>query len=157
MLKMRLQRVGRKHEPSFRLVLTDSKNSTKSGRFKEILGSYDPRKTTDLLKIDRIKHWLSQGVIPTDSVHNLLVTHNIIEGKKKNVLPKKTPIIKETPVEESSKVEAVPEPAAAEESVAPVEDTVKEVKEPETVNEPTVEAPAEAPSETPASENTENQ
>jgi small subunit ribosomal protein S16 len=90
MLKIRLQRVGRKHEPSFRLVLTDSKNSTKSGRFNEILGSYDPRKKSDLIKADRIKHWLSVGARPTDTVHNLLVTHKVIDAKKKNVLPKKT-------------------------------------------------------------------
>lgn len=86
---MRLQRVGRKHETVYRLVLTDSKNSTKSGRFKEILGSYDPRKTVDLLKVDRIKYWLKEGVLPTGTVHNLLVTHKILDAKKINVLPKK--------------------------------------------------------------------
>jgi small subunit ribosomal protein S16 len=163
MLKMRLQRVGRKHETAFRLVLTDSKNSTKSGRFKEILGSYDPRKSTDLLKVDRIKHWLSLGIKPTDSVHNFLVTHKVIEGKKKNVLSKKTPIIKEAPV-----VEAAPEAAPIEEVITATEaieekpeeimaETAPEVvAEPETVNEPKVEAPKEelAP-EAPAEEKSE--
>ncbi|MFH1473097.1 MAG: 30S ribosomal protein S16 [bacterium] len=100
MLKIRLQRVGRKHEPSFRLVLTDSKNSTKSGKFNEILGSYDPRKSIDSFNTDRIKHWLSKGAQATGTVHNLLITHKIIEGKKRNVLPKKSPPIKEeTPIE----------------------------------------------------------
>ncbi|MDD5069019.1 MAG: 30S ribosomal protein S16, partial [Candidatus Pacebacteria bacterium] len=42
-LKIRLQRVGRKHEPVFRVVLTDSKNSTKSGKYLEVLGSFDAR------------------------------------------------------------------------------------------------------------------
>ncbi|MBI1974725.1 MAG: 30S ribosomal protein S16 [Candidatus Zambryskibacteria bacterium] len=88
MLKMRLQRVGRTHEPAFRLVLTESKNSTKSGRFKEILGSYDPRKSTDSLNADRIKYWLSQGVTPTATVNNLLVTHQIISAPKINVSAK---------------------------------------------------------------------
>src|SRR3989344_768545 len=88
MLKIRLQRVGRTHEPSFRLVLTDSKNSTKSGRFKEVLGSYDPRKSTDSLDAERIKHWLSNGASPTDTVHNLLVKHRIINAKKINVSAK---------------------------------------------------------------------
>ncbi|MDQ3089754.1 MAG: 30S ribosomal protein S16 [bacterium] len=153
MLKMRLQRVGRKHEPSFRLVLTDSKNSTKSGRFKEILGSYDPRKSTDLFKVERIKHWLSHGVQPTGSVHNLLVTHKIIEGKKINVLPKKTPIIKvepvvenkiETPKEEESVTAKAPEIIAEEKSEEVLAETApSEIKEPETVNEPSVEAPPE--------------
>ena len=111
MLMMRLQRVGRIHEPTFRLVLTDSKNSTKSGRFKEILGSYDPRKTVDLIKVDRVKYWLGQGVKPTGTVHNLLVTHKIIQAPKVNVLPKKVVIKKEAPVE-SAPVEAPVEPAS---------------------------------------------
>ena len=55
MLMIRLQRVGRKHEPVFRLVLTDSKNSTKSGRFLEVLGSYSPKSNSCEIKTDRIK------------------------------------------------------------------------------------------------------
>src|SRR3990167_7066524 len=96
MLKIRLQRIGRVHEPSFRLVLTDSKNSTKSGRFKEVLGSYDPRKSTDSIDAERIKHWLSTGANPTDTVHNLLVKHRIINAKKINVSAKskKAPVTK---------------------------------------------------------------
>lgn len=82
---IRLQRVGRKHQPSFRLVLTDSNNSTKSGRFKEILGSYDPRKTTEVLKADRIQHWLKMGARPTATAHNLLVKQGISAGKKVHV------------------------------------------------------------------------
>jgi len=95
MLKIRLQRTGRKHEPTFRVLLTDSKNSTKSGKFKEILGSYDARKTNTILKADRIKYWLSVGAEASGTVHNLLVSEKIIEGKKVNVLPKKTVIKKE--------------------------------------------------------------
>ena len=98
MLKIRLQRVGRKHEPTFRLVLTDSKNSTKSGRFSEILGSYDPRKSTEVFKADRIKHWLSQGAGVTPTIHNLLVTHKVLIAPKINVSAKskKTPVVKES-------------------------------------------------------------
>ncbi len=85
MLRIRLQRVGRKHEPSFRLVLTDSKNSTKSGRFAEVLGSYDPRKTTEALKAERVRYWLSLGALPTASVNNLLIKKGVIRGKKIDV------------------------------------------------------------------------
>lgn len=96
MLKIRLQRVGRKHEPTFRLVLTDSQNSTKSGRYLEVLGNHDPRhKDKTTFNADRIKHWLSKGVQLTETVHNMLVTKKVIEGKKINVLPKKSPIKKE--------------------------------------------------------------
>jgi small subunit ribosomal protein S16 len=110
MLKMRLQRVGRRHIPVFRLVLTDSKNSTKSGRFAEILGSYDPRKSTDAFNTERIKYWLDKGVGLTGTVHNLLVTHKVIDAKKINVLPKKTVVAKEVFVEAPTPVvEAAPE------------------------------------------------
>jgi small subunit ribosomal protein S16 len=90
MLMMRLQRIGRKNEPSFRLVLTDSKNSTKSGKFLEILGSHNFRKDGTVLKADRIKHWMSVGAQVSDTAHNLLLSNKVITGKKKNVLPKKT-------------------------------------------------------------------
>ncbi|MEK7567896.1 MAG: 30S ribosomal protein S16 [Patescibacteria group bacterium] len=90
MLRIRLQRVGRKHEPSFRVVLTESQNSTKSGRVQEILGTYDPRFDNPVIKGDRVKYWISMGAQPTDTVHNLLVSQKILEGKKKNVLPKKS-------------------------------------------------------------------
>ncbi|MFZ2484917.1 MAG: 30S ribosomal protein S16 [Minisyncoccia bacterium] len=141
MLKIRLQRVGRVHEPSFRLVLTDLQNSTKSGRFKEILGSYDPRKSTDALETERIKYWLSQGADPTATVHNLLVRHRIITAKKINVSSKskKAPVVKEEAkeavaeevvkeetVEEAPKEAAPQEEAVAEEVPAPTENAIIE-------------------------------
>ena len=168
MLKMRLQRVGRKHEPAFRLVLTDSKNSTKSGKYNEILGSYDARKKTDLLKTDRIHYWLGRGIAVTGTVHNLLVSHKILDAKKINVLPKKTPpakaevaeepkarVVEEAPaqaVAESAPVieEATPEVSTPEEAPAPIEETATVVEaEPVTESNPVVEAPAETPVEAP--------
>jgi len=96
MLKIRLQRVGRKHEPTFRLVLTDSKNSPKSGRTLETLGSYDSRRGEKAeFKNDRINHWVAKGAQLSGTVHNLLVDKKVITGKKINVLPKKQPIKKE--------------------------------------------------------------
>ena len=95
MLKIRLQRIGRKNDPSFRVVLTDSKNSTKSGRFLEILGTYNPKVIDKKNRInfvnDRIKFWLSKGAKLSDTMHNFLVQNAVIEGKKINVLPKKKP------------------------------------------------------------------
>ena len=105
MLMIRLQRVGRKHEPTFRLVLTDSKNGPKSGKYLEVLGSYDPRLDNKIeqFKVEKIKHWISKGAQLSGTVHNFLVTRKVITGKKINVLPKKRPIAKE----------AVPAPAVA--------------------------------------------
>lgn len=112
--------------------MTDSKNSSKSGRFAELLGSYDPRKSLEALKVERIKHWLAQGAGVTGTVNNLLIKKGIIRGKKihvgmDNVVP--APKEEATPVEETA---PVPEPVIEE---APVE----EVAAPE----PVVEAPAE--------------
>jgi small subunit ribosomal protein S16 len=149
MLKMRLQRVGRKHEPAFRLVLTDSKNSTKSGKYNEILGSYDARKKTDLLKTDRIQYWLGKGIAVTGTVHNLLVSHKILDAKKTVV-----PVTEEAPasavVESAPVEEIVPEVAEVE---VPVESPVAEETativeaEPVTESNPVVEAPSETPVE----------
>ena len=98
--------MGRKHEPSFRLVLTDSKNSTKSGRFAEILGAYDPRKSSEALKADRIKHWIAQGAGLTATVNNILIKKGLIRGKKIDVSAGAAPApVAEAPVLEEAPVE----------------------------------------------------
>jgi len=130
MLMIRLQRVGRKHEPVFRLVLTDSKNGPKSGKFLEILGSYDARKSEKAeFKVERVKHWIANGVKLSGTVHNLLVERKVIEGKKINVLSKKSPIISEKAPEvvkaEVPVEEAAPEVAPEEVKEGKVADEVK--------------------------------
>lgn len=106
MLKIRLQRVARKHIPIFRVVLTDSRNSTKSGKFHEVLGTYNLVTDEKRVNAERVKYWMSKGAQPSGTVHNFLVGERIIVGKKVNVLPKKRPIRKETkqptPVAETS-------------------------------------------------------
>lgn len=103
MLKIRLQRTGRKHETTFRIVVTDSKNSTKSGKLLEVVGAYDPRRDdTTVINSDRIKYWISVGAGLTGTINNLLLSKKIIEGKKVNVLPKKTFAKKEEVVAEAS-------------------------------------------------------
>ncbi len=93
MLKIRLQRIGRTNDPAFRAVLTDSKNGTKSGKFLEIVGTYNPKMGETNFKSERIQYWISKGAQPSNTMHNFLVSKGIIEGKKKNVLPKKKPTI----------------------------------------------------------------
>ena len=122
MLKIRLQRTGRKHEPTFRLVLTDSKNSAKTGRFLEILGSHDFRKENTDIKKERVLHWMKTGAKPTPTVHNLLITEKVIEGKKINVLGKKSVPKKE---EEAKAAEPKAE-ASAEAAVEPAPETPTE-------------------------------
>ncbi|MBI2100823.1 MAG: 30S ribosomal protein S16 [Candidatus Vogelbacteria bacterium] len=91
---IRLQRVGRKHDPAFRLVAVDSRRSTKSGRFLEILGSYNPHRKTVSVKAERVKHWLAFGAKASGTVHNILVDQKIIAGKKVNVLPSRPKSVK---------------------------------------------------------------
>ncbi len=94
MLKIRLSRIGRKNDPAFRAVLTDSKNAAKSGKFLEIVGTYNPKAGEAKFDGERIKHWISQGAKLSDTVHNFLVSQKVIEGKKINVLSRKKPTIK---------------------------------------------------------------
>jgi len=158
MLKIRLQRVGRKHEPTFRVVLTDSKNSTKSGRFLEILGSYDPRKTVDSLQGARISEWMSKGAQVSDTVHNLLVKHKIIEGKKKNVLPRKSPYKTEAKLAEekviadkaAAEAKALADKEVAEKAEAQAAKEAEEAAKAEAEANPIPEPVAETPVETPA-------
>ncbi len=129
MLKIRLQRVGRKHEPSFRLVLTDSKNSTKSGKYVESLGSYDARRgEKSEFKADRINYWMSKGAQASVTVHNMLISKKIISGNKLNPLPLKVAIVKEKPAEEAVQTPVVEAPATVVEE-SKVEEAPAEVKE----------------------------
>lgn len=117
MLKIRLQRTGRKHETTFRIVVTDSKNSTKSGKLLEVVGAYDPRRDdTTVINADRVKYWMSVGAGLTGTVNNLFLSKKIIDGKKVNVLPKKTVAKKEEVAVEAPATEAPAEQAPATEA-----------------------------------------
>jgi len=121
--------VGRKNIPTFRVVLTDSKNSTKSGRFLEVLGSFDPRDDkSKIVKADRVKYWISKGAKLSGTLHNFLVHTKVIEGKKINVLPKKRPIVKKEEETKETKKEggAAAVSTAAAEAEAPAEKSVAE-------------------------------
>ena len=95
MLKIRLQRTGRKNDPHFRLIVTESTLKPKTTQFAEIVGTYTVKAGIFEAKADRVKHWISVGAQVTPTAHNLLITKGVIEGKKINALPKKTPQKKE--------------------------------------------------------------
>lgn len=84
MLKIRLQRTGKRGQAYFRLVVTEHITKPK-GKYLEFLGSYDPHKNELSVKADRIKHWLSVGAHLSETVNNLLVDRSIIEGEKVKV------------------------------------------------------------------------
>lgn len=72
-VKLRLMRMGKKKQPSYRVVAADSR-SPRDGRFIEIVGLYDPRPDPSAIRIDNDKavEWLRKGAQPTESVRKLL-------------------------------------------------------------------------------------
>lgn len=73
MVKIRLRRMGKKKQPSYRVVVADSR-SPRDGRFIETIGFYNPltEPPTVQIKEDRALYWLSQGAQPSDAVAGLL-------------------------------------------------------------------------------------
>jgi small subunit ribosomal protein S16 len=121
MLTIRLQRTGRTHEPTYRVVLTDSKNGPKSGKYLKNLGWFDTRleNKADQLDTEQIKHWVAKGAKLSVTMHNFLVSKKVIDGKKKNALPKKSPIKKDAPAAEGAAPAAAPAAPAPEAPAAP--------------------------------------
>lgn len=115
MLMMRLQRVGRRNNPTYRIVVVDKRTGPKSNKSVDLLGSYEPKLGTITINKDKAKHWLDHGVQPSDTVYNMLVNQKVIEGKKRNALPKKSPIIDEEKLKAEAEAAAAPaeEPAEA--------------------------------------------
>jgi len=102
-VSIRLRREGAKNRPYYKVVVADSR-SPRDGKFIEIIGTYDPKKTdhNSTLKLDRIDHWISKGAQPSDTVRSLI---------KKN--------------KKQAPATAAPEPATA---AAPAEDPAAAVE-----------------------------
>ena len=154
MLMMRLQRVGRKNNPAYRVVVVDKRTSTKSNKIVDLIGNYNPKLGQINLDGDKAKQWLAQGVQASDTVHNMLVSKKIIDAKKRNSLPKKSPIIDVAKVKAEAdrvaKVEAdrlaaiEAEKAAAEAAAVAAAAPVEEVAPETPVAEATPEVATEA-------------
>ena len=72
-VKLRLMRMGKKKQPTYRVVAADAR-SPRNGRFIEIIGTYDPRQEPSVVKIDTEKaaDWIRKGAQPTETVARLL-------------------------------------------------------------------------------------
>ena len=72
-VKLRLMRMGKKKQPTYRVVAADSR-SPRDGRFIEVVGTYEPRQEPSVVRIDndRALTWLRRGAKPTDRVQRLL-------------------------------------------------------------------------------------
>jgi small subunit ribosomal protein S16 len=72
-VRLRLTRVGKKKQPTYRIVAADSR-SPRDGRFIEVVGTYDPRREPSAVTVDNDKAlaWLRKGALPTERVQKLL-------------------------------------------------------------------------------------
>ncbi|MDR3117674.1 MAG: 30S ribosomal protein S16 [Puniceicoccales bacterium] len=74
-LRIRLQRLGRRHRPLYRLVVAEAL-ARRDGRFVENLGDYNPsprgQERRLLVRLDRVDHWIGVGALPTDTVRSLI-------------------------------------------------------------------------------------
>ena len=81
MLKIRLQRTGKRGQAYFRIVILEHTKKTK-GSFLELLGNYNPHEKKLNVKVDRIQYWMSKGAQISPTVNNLLVNHKLWDRPK---------------------------------------------------------------------------
>ena len=156
-VKLRLMRMGKKKQPTYRLVAADSR-SPRDGRFIEIVGFYDPKAEPSVVDIknDRAVHWLQNGAQPTERAKKILQ----VSGAWSEFTGEGAPSVYVAPAAKKSK-KSIEKAAEAEaekvaEAEAPTEEPPAEAEAP--AEEPAAEAaPAEAaaeetPAEAPAEE-----
>lgn len=126
MLTIRLQRTGKKTQPSYRLIISENSKATNSSVL-EFLGHYHPatKEKTIVLEKERIEYWLSKGAQTSKTVHNLFVANGIIKDTKVKTfhIPTK---VKAKKAEEAKK--KVAEEAKAEEAKKKATEEAKEAK-----------------------------
>jgi small subunit ribosomal protein S16 len=81
MLSIKLSRIGKKHQASYRIVLSE-RRSKLTGIPTEDLGWYNPRSKEAQINAERVKYWMSKGAKVSDTMHNMLITKGILTGKK---------------------------------------------------------------------------
>ena len=146
MLMIRFQRIGRANDPAFRIAVLEKERAAQANAIVEQLGTYNPRTKALTLDVEAAKAWLNKGAQPTDSIRNLFIAKGVMEGKKVNVLPKKTPI--------KSEAALAAEKAAAEAAAAPAVEAMPTEAEVVAEVEPAADASPEAPAPEEASAET---
>jgi small subunit ribosomal protein S16 len=110
MLAIKLQRIGKKHQPSYRVVVAEKRSKLIAPPVED-LGSYSATTKQASLKADRVSYWLGVGAQPTVTVHNLLVKEGVLKAGTLAVKMKR----KETSAEAAAPAATTPatqEPAA---------------------------------------------
>jgi small subunit ribosomal protein S16 len=114
-VKLRLMRMGKKKQPTYRVVAADSR-SPRDGRFIEIVGIYDPRPDPSAVRIDNDKavDWLRKGAQPTESVRKLLEISGAWETFSGQPSTRTAPAPAKAATKASASKAAAPEAASAE-------------------------------------------
>jgi len=76
MLMVRLQRIGKRGQAYFRVVILEHTSRVK-GKYLELLGTYNPHQKEFKVKKDRIEHWISKGAQVSPTVNNLMVNYKV--------------------------------------------------------------------------------
>jgi small subunit ribosomal protein S16 len=139
MVKIRLRRMGKKKQPTYRVVVTDSR-SPRDGRFIETIGFYNPRTEPPTVQIeeDRALYWLSQGAQPSDAVARLLRNKGTLDRFARLKEGEDLESLLAEVAAEAVVVEEVVEEIVAEEAIPVEEEPVEEatlVEEEELVEE----------------------
>jgi len=112
MLTIRLQRVGRKNQPVYRIVLAE-KHRAATKKTVEQLGLYNPRNKEFTVKEERVKYWLERHTELSPTVHNLFVTKKLIDAKKVHAWqPRRKPAEPQAAAVPATKAETAPATAA---------------------------------------------
>ena len=85
MLAIKLQRIGKKHQPAYRIVVNEKRSKATGGTSVEDLGWMNPASKQHVIDADRVLYWIQHGAQPTPSVHNLLLKARILKGSKRPV------------------------------------------------------------------------
>ena len=90
MVRIRLRRMGKKKQPTYRIVVADAR-SPRDGKFIEIIGQYAPRQGEEALNmnIERANHWLNVGAQPSDTVRSLLRRAGVLKARHESRLARK--------------------------------------------------------------------
>lgn len=116
MLAIKLQRIGKKGQPSFRVVVSEKRQKMGAPPVED-LGSYSVFTKKAVLDPKRVAYWLGVGAEPTVTVHNLLVREKLVKSPKKAVKIKHKPQEAGAPeVAAAPAAEAKVEPAAVTEA-----------------------------------------
>ncbi len=80
MVKIRLKRMGKKAQPTYRVVVADAR-APRDGRVLDSIGRYDPRTSPSTLEIDpeRALEWLRKGAQPTPPVTKLMEISGVLQ------------------------------------------------------------------------------